>query len=270
MSISAQNMQIFTIIGQIEDLVENSPKPKIGGGGGNKRVIDAEELMDLLGDLKVTIPEDIRRANAVIVDSQSMVDNAEEHSKELVASAQQEAESIVNKANANAESINSKAQAEYERLISEDEIYQEAQRRAKLLAMKAEANAAMVFDNAKNYADDVLHDLESFLGEYKQLVAVNRKDLDARTAQQPETQQEAMPAAQAQQAAPAAQQPVAPAPRAKQHAQAAPAPAADGDDFDDDFDDEEEHGSIFSRLFGKKKKVEDMDFDDDDEDDGSK
>ncbi len=257
MSISAQNMQIFTIIGQIEDLVENSPKPKIGGGG-NKRIIDAEELMDLLGDLKVTIPEDIRRANAVIVDSQSMVDNAEEHAKELVASAQQEAESIVNKANANAQSINSKAQEEYERLISEDEIYQEAQRRAKLLAMKAEANAAMVFDNAKNYADDVLRDLENFLGEYKQLVAVNRKDLDARTAQQPEAQQQVQP--QAAPVAPAAQ-PVAPAPRAKH----APAPEADEDDFDDDFDEEEEHESIFSRIFGKKKKVEDMDFDDDDQ-----
>lgn len=82
MSNNIQNMQIFTIIGQIEDMVENSPRPKIGGA--NKRVIDVEEMMDLLGDLKVTIPEDIRRANSVIVDAQSMIDNADEHARDVV------------------------------------------------------------------------------------------------------------------------------------------------------------------------------------------
>ena len=82
MSNNIQNMQIFTIIGQIEDMVENSPRPKIGGA--NKRVIDVEEMMDLLGDLKVTIPEDIRRANSVIVDAQSMIDNADEHARDVI------------------------------------------------------------------------------------------------------------------------------------------------------------------------------------------
>ena len=68
MSNNIQNMQIFTIIGQIEDMVENSPRPKIGGA--NKRVIDVEEMMDLLGDLKVTIPEDIRYSRCAVHDRQ--------------------------------------------------------------------------------------------------------------------------------------------------------------------------------------------------------
>ena len=66
MSNDVQNMQIFTIIGQLEELVETSPRPKIGGGG-NKRVISADELMDLLGDLKVTI----RRTSAARTASSS-------------------------------------------------------------------------------------------------------------------------------------------------------------------------------------------------------
>ena len=53
MSNNTQNMQIFTIIGQLEDMIERSPRPKLGNGA-NKRVIDAEEMIDLLGDLKVT------------------------------------------------------------------------------------------------------------------------------------------------------------------------------------------------------------------------
>ena len=161
MSNNIQNMQIFTIIGQIEDMVENSPRPKIGGA--NKRVIDVEEMMDLLGDLKVTIPEDIRRANSVIVDAQSMIDNADEHARDVVSQAETDGEKIVADAKQKAADIIEKARSEYERLVSEDEIYQEAQRRAKLLAQKAEANAGLVFENAKCYADDVLKDLENFL-----------------------------------------------------------------------------------------------------------
>lgn len=264
MSNNVQNMQIFTIIGQLEELVETSPKPKIGGGA-NKRLINADEVKDLLGDLKVTIPEDIRRANSVIIESQTMIDNAEEHAKELVAKAQADVEALLIKANANAQSIGQKAQAEYERLISEDEIFQEAQRRAKLLAMKAEANAAMVFDNAKKYADDVLRDLENFLTEYKQLVAINRKDLDVRTDREPPAVQP-LPEAPLNRpaAAPVVPAPAAPVPSARVQAAAAPMPENELD-YDYDDEEEEETGSIFSRLFGKKKKAEDMRFDDDEE-----
>ncbi len=254
MSNNAQNMQIFTIIGQLEDLIENSPRPKIGGGA-NKRIIGADEIMDLIGDLKVTIPEDIRRANSVIIESQTMIDNAGEHAKDIVSKAQIDSEALVAKANATAQSIQAKAQMEYERLISEDEIYQEAQRRAKLLALKAEANAGMVFDNAKRYADDVLRDLENFLTEYKQLVAINRRDLDVRA-------DLAQPGAQPTQVAPSA--PPLPQRQPAEHQRARAVAPVPENEFDDEYDDEEEEesGSIFSRLFGRKKKVEDMEFDD--------
>ena len=254
MSNSVQNMQIFTIIGQLEELIEKSPRPKIGGSA-NKRIISADEIMDLLGDLKVTIPEDIRRANSVIIESQTMIDNAEEHAKEVVAKAQQDSEMLIVKAQATAKDIHEKAQAEYERLISEDEIYQEAQRRGKLLAMKAEANAGMVFNSAKKYADDVLRDLENFLDEYKQLVAINRKDLDVRTDSEPQSVQPI-------QAIQGVQQRTVPAPVQKPRAQAPVAPVPENEFDYDDEDDEEDSGSIFSKLFGRKKKNDDVRFDD--------
>ncbi len=253
MSNNTQNMQIFTIIGQLEDMIERAPKPKLGNAA-NKRVIDTEEMIDLLGDLKVTIPEDIRRANSVMIEAQTMIDNADEHAREVVANAQEEADRLIAQAHANANDILERARQEYERLVQEDEIYQEAQRRAELLAKKAEANASLVFENAKCYADDVLKDLESFLGEYKQLVALNRKDLDART-------QQSEPAAAQAEYQPAEEQHAAHQPGRK----AKPAPAEEAyDDFDDeedDFDDDAK-GGFLSGLFKRRKKVEDIDFDD--------
>ena len=262
MSNNTQNMQIFTIIGQLEDMIERSPRPKLGNGA-NKRVIDAEEMIDLLGDLKVTIPEDIRRANSVMIESQTMIDNADEHARDVVANAREEADRLIAQAHAAADDIVEKAKQEYERLVQEDEIYQEAQRRAELLAKKAEANASLVFENAKCYADDVLKDLESFLGEYKQLVALNRKDLDARTQQSEPT----APAAPQPEYQPAADQTTAPQP-ARRRAKPAPEPIDEA--YDDGFDDEDEFeddakGGFLSGLFKRRKKVEDIDFDDEEE-----
>ena len=219
MSNNIQNMQIFTIIGQIEDMVENSPRPKIGGA--NKRVIDVEEMMDLLGDLKVTIPEDIRRANSVIVDAQSMIDNADEHARDVVSQAETDGEKIV-------------------------------------AAAKQKA------------ADDVLKDLENFLNEYRQLVAINRKDLDARNTANANNQPSAEPAAENENgnANAAEKETVAEEPKKHTHTakmKSKPIDDEEEDEYEDEEDDEEEKGGFFGKLFGKKKK--NIDFDDDDFDD---
>ncbi|HWS30846.1 MAG TPA: hypothetical protein VN512_12145 [Clostridia bacterium] len=256
MSIDSQNLKIFAILEQIEQTIENSPRPKIGGG--NKRLVDVDEIMDLMGDLKVTIPEDIRRANSVMLEAQNMTDNAADHARDIVEKAQRQADKLVADANSTAQQLVVKAKDEYERLVSEDEIYQEAQKRSQLLAAKAEFNANVVYENAKLYADQVLQDLERFLVEYEQLVKQNRKDLDAR-APQPKPIQPAAAAPVSKSAAPVATpiKPIAkPTPVKKQ-------PEKDPDDEDFDEEDEEEKGGGFlSGLFGhRKKKIEDEDFD---------
>ncbi len=191
-------MQIYGIIAKIEDALDASPKPKIGGGQGNRRLVDIDEIVDLLGDLKVTIPDDIRRANSVIIEAQNRMENAdqyaadtretaEEYAKKTVDTANAQGENIVKEAENNAQQIIERAKQEYERMVSEDEIYREAQKRAQLLAMKAEHSATEVYENAKVYADQILADMERFLDEYRQLVTINRKDLGARSAKVADT-----------------------------------------------------------------------------------
>ena len=196
-----------------------------------------------------------------------------------------------------------KAREEYERLIAEDEIYQEAQKRAQLLAAKAEYNANEVFENAKTYADDILADRERFLDEYKNLVNVNRKDLGARarvaTPVQPIQQftQPSKPAmsaddvmasvqqqtaASAAAAAQPARKPVSPQPKPEprnsvsesnrgRRKAAEPVDNIDDEDDDDYYDDDEEEddkkGGFLFGLFKKHKNFDDDDFDDEDDDD---
>ncbi len=323
---NGQNLRIYSIIEQLEDAIENSPRPKIGNSAG-KRIIEIEEMQDLLGDLKVVIPEDIRRANSVLLQAENMINDAAEHARDLVEKAQQEADNMMAASNEKSEQILAQAKIEYERLVSEDEIYQEAQRRAKLLAKKAEYSASVLFENAKVYADEVMADLDRFLGEYRQQIAANRNELDIKNNgvafhAEPETYpvqnavqppvtpiaQQAMPQPPMQQAPamqpPVQQQPVGQAPMQQppvQQAQRtpanAPAPAPvfiqqpsapvpprdnaqnvkakgrkgrelpeEADPYLEDEDDFEDapKKSLFAGLFkGKRKAVDDDDFDDD-------
>ncbi|MBQ9833366.1 MAG: hypothetical protein IJO48_06510 [Clostridia bacterium] len=263
-----QEMQIYGIIAKIEDALEESPRPKIGGGQGNRRLVDIDEIVDLLGDLKVTIPDDIRRANSVIIEAQNRMENAdqyasdtretaEEYARKTVETANAQGEKTVHEAEETAQQIIERAKQEYEKMVSEDEIYREAQKRAQLLAMKAEHSATEVYENAKVYADQILADMERFLDEYRQLVSINRKDLGARSARPAtvaEDEQEMVESASEAYADAVAQ---APANSGSSRSRKVAVQPLDDDEYDEDYDDDdfddEDEGSLFS-WFKRKNK----------------
>ena len=179
-------IQTFEKITELEKAIESSPAPRFSGS--DRRIVDTEEMFDIIGDLKVTIPKDIRRANSILVDADNITSNAENYATELVDNAQQRAETILQEANAKsdeilakaneqAEAILAHARDEREQLIAASAVTTEAEHRAELLERKAEYNANLVYNNAKAYADDVLGSLMRFLEEYYSMVEVNRKDL---------------------------------------------------------------------------------------------
>ena len=101
---NVQNLKIYDIIEQFEDLIENSPRPKLSGNA-TKRIVDVDEIFDLLGDLKTTIPEDIRRANGIIAEARTMRNNAEDHARDVVAEAEQQAAATIADAQGKASQI---------------------------------------------------------------------------------------------------------------------------------------------------------------------
>ncbi len=178
-----QSLRIFTIISQIEQTLESAPRPKLGGGG--RRMVDVDEIFDLLGDLKVTIPEDIRRANSVLIETDTLLEHANQEAVDIVEQAQKEAEDMHRQSVAEAEQMRLIAEEEFEARVAEDKVLIEVQRRAEILQQHAEHNAQVVYNGAKQYADDILHDVQRFLYNYQQMVAQNRAELGVCAGQQP-------------------------------------------------------------------------------------
>ena len=172
---SAQTMKIFSIINRIKQELEESPRSKFGGT--NKRVVEVDRLLDLLEDLKVVIPEDIRRATGILSEAENTIAGSKENAMEIVEQAHQEADTILSQAQAQADGIRADAQAEFDHRVGESEVYREAFTRASGIAAEAEDNATAIYNGARKYADEILVDLQRYLGEYHQMIETNRKEL---------------------------------------------------------------------------------------------
>ncbi|MDL2258250.1 hypothetical protein LJC42_03700 [Eubacteriales bacterium OttesenSCG-928-K08] len=175
------NLRIFTIITQIEQYLDEAPKPKLGTG--DRRLVDSGVLFDLLGDLKVTVPEDIRRANSILIEADELMDRANQDAIDMVEQAQREVDELHQQAQAHMEQMRFAAEREFEERVAQDKVQLEVARRCELLQQRAEHNANMVYNGAKEYADAILQDIQRYLMEYHQMVRKNRDELGVATSQ---------------------------------------------------------------------------------------
>lgn len=260
MSNTEQSLKIFGIIAQIEQLVETAPRPKLGGNV--KRIVDVEEIFDLLGDLKVVIPEDIRRANSVLIEADTIFENANENATEMLETAKKESEDIRQQADAYAEDMRVKAEREFEARVAEHEVYTEAVRRAEQLQAMAEENANIVFTGAKQYADEILFDLQRYLSEYQNMVEQNRAELGVVADNTMQHMQQQQQSQQQPQQAPAAQPQQR---KQRQHRWVAEQPAESFEDEDDAFEEQPHKPARKKGWFARRKAELNEDFLDEDE-----
>lgn len=191
---TAQTMKIYNIIGKIERELNEAPRKKFGAQ--DERVVETDRLFDLLDDLKVTIPEDIRRASGVISEAENTINEAKERANDIVEKAQQEADDMLAQAQTSAENLYHQAESEFQARVSDAEVYKEAYTLAQQIHAEAEANANAIYNGARKYADDILADIQRYISEYHRMIATNREELGVipepeKPAYQPEPRRQA-------------------------------------------------------------------------------
>lgn len=145
--------KILDLIAQLEAEIFESPKPKIGGA--HKRIVDYEHIKDLIGDIRVTIPDEIRVAQSVL----------------------NERDMLLNKASLEAKSIYETARNERDQLVREEEVYKEATKKAREITQAAREAARSITMGACSYADDILLDLLRYINDYSGIIDKNRLEL---------------------------------------------------------------------------------------------
>lgn len=139
--------RIEQIIEEIEEYIDNC-KPQTFSS--SKIIVNREEMEELLNELRVKTPEEIKRYQKIISNKEA-----------ILADAQAKADAII-----------AQAQIKTDELVSEHQIMQQAYAQANEVVMIATKQAQEILDNATNdannirmgamqYTDDILKNLEN-------------------------------------------------------------------------------------------------------------
>ncbi len=141
--------KIEQIITEIEEYIDGCKMQPLSN---TKLIVNKDEIQELLSELRLKIPEEIKKY-------QKIINNREK----ILSDAQQKADAML-----------AEATAQTNELVSEHEIMQQAYIQANDYVQQAQAQAQMIVDNATNdannirmgamqYTDDILANLENII-----------------------------------------------------------------------------------------------------------
>ncbi len=141
-------MDILNLLERIEDIIEEASKFPLS----NKVMIDKEEILEVINEIRLKMPDEINRASWVAKERQRILNEA-----------QSEADEMIDRV---------KDQQRY--LIEENEITKQAQKHAEQLIKEAERKATEMKIGAYNYSDEILSKLQEKIREINGIIEQNR------------------------------------------------------------------------------------------------
>lgn len=166
-SVSPQE-DILRLLDNLEELAQNTTLFM-----GKLWCLDDEEFHVIINKIRAALPDEVRRANRVMNDSDKMV-----------ASAREEANVITEQATEEANRIIEEAKHMSARLIETSEINKLAKAQAQQIMANAESNAREVKRGADEYAREVLSAIENHLAKVMGTLQKGREKLDVRISAQ--------------------------------------------------------------------------------------
>ena len=144
-------MEIFTLLENIEDILEKSK----GVPFSNKVLVDKEEILEIISELRLKLPEELKQAKWI-----------KEERQRILVEAQKEADDIVKEAENRIISM-----------IDEHEITKKAYEKKAEIIETANEMSREISKGTKDYAYNVLNGIEVALQEALKIIQNNRNEL---------------------------------------------------------------------------------------------
>ena len=131
-------MNIEEILDMLDELLDKSWSLPLSGG---RSVVDDEKIRELLDDLRLNLPSEIKQAKAIVADR-----------ADILATAKREADAVVRRAEDRARA-----------LIAQEEIIKQAQQKAAEILSQAQTKAKELRNASQDFSDDLLRQSEETL-----------------------------------------------------------------------------------------------------------
>ncbi|MBQ4429680.1 MAG: hypothetical protein II871_07890 [Clostridia bacterium] len=160
---------IVDALEQLMDFVDNSRIPVLRSGD-RMRIVDSDAVADMIADIKTQLPEDIRRANSILLQAEGKISEATEYAERITAEANNNIEILKNKSEQEANSVRSEADAYYKDKVASGDDY--------LAKKKQEADAYYreCVEKAKQEAERIIDEANA---QHEQLVSEDAIVIDA-------------------------------------------------------------------------------------------
>ena len=129
----------MALVDDLEQIVADAKSPF--GGGGQRKIVDAQDIYEILDEMRSVFPREFADARRVIRDEEELLDRAQKQADAIIADAQQQAMIIA----------------------SDQEIVRIAAQQAENIRDAAQQYERDTRYNAEEYADSVLAHLEDNL-----------------------------------------------------------------------------------------------------------
>ena len=144
-------MEIFTLLENLEELVENGTKVPLS----TKVLVDKDELSEILEEIRMKLPDELKQAKWV-----------KEERQRIIMDAQKEADQIVKE-----------TETKIISLVDDHEITRQALAQKEEIIESADRVAREISAGTREYADALLERLEEILKETLTVIHDNRKEL---------------------------------------------------------------------------------------------
>lgn len=131
-------MKVEEIIEQIEvALKEARPLPLMGG----RVVVESDQILELLSELSISLPSELRQAKAIVADRAKIIDSAKEEAEGIIRVAEERRKNMVN----------------------ENEIVRQAKASAEQLLTDAKLKSKEVRKAANDYVEEIMKRADEML-----------------------------------------------------------------------------------------------------------
>jgi cell division septum initiation protein DivIVA len=131
-------MNIEEILNSMDEMLDKAWSLPMTGG---RCVVDAEKIRDLIDDIRLNLPTEIKQAKSIVADR-----------GEILGAARREGEAIIRKAEERSKS-----------LIAQEEVVKAAQARASDILTQAQVKSREIRQAAYDFSDEVLRSTEELM-----------------------------------------------------------------------------------------------------------
>ena len=141
-------MEILEIIDILEDTIEKGLNIPLAG----KCMLDKDELLDLIQEIRLKLPDDLKQAKWVKDERQRILVEAQKEANDIIKSTEDKIISMIN----------------------ENEITKRAREKSEEISIAANKRAKEIREGTRRYADDILADMERIMEKTMQTLRNNR------------------------------------------------------------------------------------------------